>query len=254
MPWSCVPGGQGDIRLWVGVQVQQMNEAEKIYAGLWSKTIPLFEQGHYETDPLVCDPTDMRRGLTLRARLTKEVVAKIEDFTTKVKGFLPNQYVTPPSDIHLTVLTVVSCSSDFHHNPDMDDAYCDVLAECLGSVSAPHIVFHGITASPSCLLLRGFPMNRCLGEMRTRLREKFKQSSLPSSVDARYPIQTAHVTIVRFVEQQADISGFTQFIKAHHDHPFGYQHVDRLEFVTNDWCHKQGNTKIIRTIALNTQR
>jgi hypothetical protein len=236
----------------VGYHVQQMNDAEKIYAELWSKTIPLFEQGHYETDPLVHDPTDMRRGLTLRARLTKEVVAIIDDFTTNVKGFLPNQYFTPPSDIHLTVLAVVSCTSDFRHQPEMDDAYCDVIAECLRSSSSPQIIFSGITASPSCLLLRGFPMNSCLGEMRNRLREKFKQSLLPNSVDARYPIKTAHVTMMRFVEKQDDISGFTRFIKAHHDHPFGSQHVDSLEFVSNDWCHKQCNTKIIRTFALNT--
>lgn len=226
-----------------------LNESEEIYTGLWRSALDLFERGEYETDPLILDPADMRRGLTLRARLAPDIVARIEEYTKPLNVFLPNQYFTPASDIHLTVLTVVSCYDGFHHDPEMDEAYCNVFSECTRQLPPPQIIFTGISASPSCLLLRGVPANCHLRELRHQLKCRLKASSLPHSVDLRYPLTTAHATLMRFVAKD-DISKFTAYIKANQNHYFGTQRIDEVEFVTNDWCHKKSNTKLIKTFEL----
>lgn len=229
-----------------------MKDAEQIYTDLWSKALHLFEAGQYETDSLINDPADMRRGLTLRAMLTPEVASEVEKYTEAIKALIPNQYFTPTPELHMTVLTVVSCNSDLRHRPEMDDLYCETIRECISDIPPPRIAFRGITASPSCLLLRGYPENERLEELRDRLREQFKASTLPSSVDFRYSLKTAHVTIMRFTEPQNDMAEFTRFIKETQNHPFGGQTIDQVELVINDWCHKKKNTKLIRTFNMNT--
>lgn len=227
-----------------------MNGPENIYAELWKQTIPLFERGYYETDPLIDDPADVRRGLTLRAKLPETLVSAVEEYTEKLRILLPNQYFTPGSDLHLTLLTVISCSPDFHHNPEMNEVYCALIGECVRNLSPLRITFTGITASPSSLLLCGYPENTDLQTLRDRLRKQLHTSSLPNSADFRYPLITAHVTIMRFVRERSDISRFTRFIKESRNHPFGTYTIDEVEFVSNDWCHKKSNTCLIRSFKL----
>jgi 2'-5' RNA ligase len=228
-----------------------MKDAEKLYADMWRKSLHYFEEGRYEIDPIINDPNDMRRGLTLRAKLSPEILGEVEEYTKALKAFIPNQYFTPRSDLHLTVLTVVSCHSGFHHNPAMDDIYCEVISECMKDIPPPRITFRGLTASPSCLLLRGYPENNSLNELRDRLRVGLKKSGLPNSVDVRYFLKTAHATIMRFVVQNNAITEFTRFVKGSQKHTFGSQTIDQVEFVANDWCHKKTNTKVIRIFELN---
>lgn len=228
-----------------------MKNGEKIYNDLRDETFPLFESGKCEIDSSITDPADKRRGLTLRAMLSTEIISQVEEYSKNLKPLLPNQYFTPSSDLHLTVLTVVSCNAEFRYDPMTDDAYCKVIEESIKDIQPPQISFRGITASPSCLLLCGYPENDSLKLLRNRLRERFKTSQLPNSVDFRYPLKTAHATIMRFTENQGDISEFTQFIKANDNCSFGTQIIDEIEFVANDWCHKKNNTKIIRSFELN---
>jgi len=229
-----------------------MRDAQAIYDDLWNKALPLFQKDQVEADPLIMDPNDLRRGLTLRARPGQELVLEIEAFTRKLRPFVPDQYFTPASDLHLTILSIISCSVGILRKDIQDKAYIETIADCLGDLSPPRIKFHGITASASCLLLRGYPENECLTELRNRLRDTFRQSPLSNSIDSRYPIKTAHITVMRFQTPQKSLAGFTQFITAHKDHDFGSQEMAALELVSNDWYHKTANTTLLHTFTLNT--
>jgi 2'-5' RNA ligase len=228
-----------------------MQPAQKIYDDLWSQTLPLFLKDQYETDPLITDPNDLRRGLTLRAGLSEEVIVKIEDFTERLRSIIPGQYFIPASDLHLTILAIVGCHADFHHDAALDQSYIETISKCIRDLPRPRIKFSGITASSSCLLLQGYPENSSLAELRNRLRETFKASTLPNSMDSRYSIKTAHVTIMRFQKPQSSLSDFIQFITENKNRDFGSQGIDRLELVSNDWYHKKNNTKRINIFSLN---
>lgn len=230
---------------------KNMKQAKQIYDDLWNLSIALFQQNRCETDPLIADPNDRRRGLTLRIRPNADIVAKIVAFTDKLRTVAPNQYYPPASDLHLTALTIVSCRDGFSCDEDMGKAYAEAIAECIEDLPHPHIAFKGITASPSCLLVQGLPQNDSLTLLRERLRSKFKDSPLPNTIDSRYPARAAHVTIMRFQESQDDLGRFVQFITENRDHPFGTQKVEGLGLVHNDWYHKKANTRLISTFTLN---
>ena len=225
-------------------------EAATIYSDLWNDALPHFESGKCEIDRLVADPHDKRRGLTLRAKLSPTVAADVRAYADQILGYVPNQYVTPPENLHVTILTVVSCYADYSRAPELDDEYCEIIEECIKGVRPFRIDFSGISASRSTLLLCGFPQDGNLETLRSNLRTRLASSGLESSADLRYPLRTAHATILRLIACPDDLPGFVRFIKANKMRISGSQHVDELEFVVNDWCHKTENTQVIRTFKM----
>ena len=228
-----------------------MKHAENIYDALWHKTLPLFQQDQHDTDPLLADPDDTRRGLTVRARLNPEVIANIEAFTADLRKLAPDQYFIPESDLHLTILAIVNCHAGFSLTAFPTESYVELLAKCIQGISPPRISFSGVTASSSCILLQGYPENHHLAELRNRLRARFKASSLPQTIDSRYPIETAHSTIMRFQKPQGSLCELTRFLAENRKRDFGMQDMDEMELVCNDWYHRKANTRVIASFPLN---
>lgn len=229
---------------------QTMKHAKTIYDELWDETRPLFQQDDHETDPLISDPNDLRRGLTVRAGLNPEVISKVEVFTDALRDFAPDQYFTPATDLHLTLLTIVSCHTGFNLNASLEKSYIEIISKCIQGIPPPRIKFSGVTASPSCVLLQGYPESNSLAELRNRLREQFKASALPHSIDSRYPIKTAHSTIMRFRKPQSALSELTRFLSKNRNRDFGIQDMQEIELVCNDWYHRKANTRIIASFPL----
>lgn len=228
-----------------------MNHAKIIYSDLWNKTRLLFQQDQHKTDPLIADASDMRRGLTVRARLSPDVISKVEAFTVALRSVAPDQYLTPASDLHLTILAVVGCHEGFSLKPALQKSYIEIISKCIQDIPPPRIQFSGVTASPSCILLQGYPENNHLAELRNRLREQFKASFLPHSMDKRYSIKTAHATIMRFQHPQKSLRDLTRFLSENRDRDFGIQALDEIELVCNDWYHRKSNTRVIAAFPLN---
>ena len=228
-----------------------MKHAKTIYDELWNKTRPLFQQDQHKTDLLISDSNDQRRGLTVRARLTPEVISRVEAFTDALRYFVPDQYFTPAADLHLTILAVVGCHEGFSLKPALEKSYIEIISKCIQDIPPPRIQFSGLTASPSCILLQGYPENNHLAELRNRLREQFKASSLPHSMDKRYSIKTAHATIMRFQHPQNSLRALTRFLSENRDRDFGIQDLDEIVLVCNDWYHRKANTRVIAAFPLN---
>ena len=110
--------------------------------------------------------------------------------------------------------------------------------------------FHGITASPSCVLVQGFFDDQQLNQLRDQLRSAFGQSTLQHSIDQRYAIQTAHMTVLRFSQQPANPELFLQKIKALAAVDFGTCLIEELELVGNDWYQRQQNTVLLGKFSL----
>jgi 2'-5' RNA ligase len=110
--------------------------------------------------------------------------------------------------------------------------------------------FQGITASPSCVLVQGFFDDQELNQLRAKLRSAFDQSTLQHSIDQRYAIQTAHMTVLRFSQQPANPELFLQKIKALTSVDFGTCLIEELELVGNDWYQRQQNTVLIKRLRL----
>nr|WP_209309717.1 mutarotase [Tamlana crocina] len=162
-----------------------------------------------------------------------------------MRTIAPNQYYYPDSDIHITVMSIISCYDGFDLSRIDLSKYVDIIKKSIAKTSEIKIQFKGLTASPLCIMVQGFMANESLTEIRDHLRFHFKNSDLQHSLDQRYAIQTAHATIVRFSNKIVNKTAFLSTVEAFKNCNFGTFKVDQLELVFNDWYQKEQHVKTL---------
>ncbi|WP_298504867.1 mutarotase [uncultured Maribacter sp.] len=209
------------------------------YIQLYKDAIRKISSDHYEIDELIDSKLDQRFGVTLLFRPSNEVKGKIQKFLSELKQVEPNQYYYPNSDIHITVMSIISCYEGFDSKKIELSKYVELIKKCLPKKSDIKIQFKGVTASNSCIILQGFMNNNIINDIRNSLRKEFKNSKLEQSLDKRYSIETAHSTIVRFKEEFKQKEKFLNIIDKYVDFDFGTFEVEKMELVYNDWYQRK---------------
>ncbi|WP_236782846.1 hypothetical protein [Aliivibrio fischeri] len=125
---------------------------------------------------------------------------KITEFLCELKKVEPEQYYYPEEELHLTILSIISCISGFQL-ADIDTFSYVGIFKRMQDTESISIKFEGVTISTSCILIQGFPIGEGLNELRNKLRNRYQESSLHTTIDSRYRLSTAHVTAVRFTSQ-----------------------------------------------------
>lgn len=208
------------------------------YRQMYDAAVAAIVHQRYQLDTMLDCPTDNRRGITLLIRPTKSVRKNIVQFLQQIQQIEPEQYYYPETDMHLTVLSIVSCVEGFVLE-DVDLLKVKtIIQDTLAKMPRFLIDFYGITASPSCILIQGFPKQETLNLMRERLREAFAQSNLGLSIDARYTLNTAHMTVIRLRKPLQDSGLFCRYIDRYRTFDFGSAQVDTIELVYNDWYQR----------------
>lgn len=221
------------------------------YDLLWEQSLCKFEQGVFEYDFLIDDTDDKRYGITLIARPDQRVKDNIQFFLSKLKEIEPEQYYYPNSDIHITVMSIISCHTGFNLDQIKVEDYVCLIQKSLKGFRKFQITFRGLTASPSCVIIQGFPEDNTLNKIRESLRVNFRSTDLQQSIDKRYTIQTAHSTVVRFRKPMRQPDRFLTTMKAYRDYDFGTFEIDRFELVFNDWYQKKKIVKTLETFPLD---
>ena len=101
------------------------------YATMREAALRRFARGEAEVDLLLDSTHDTRRGITLLARPPVAVTEAITALLGELQHREPTQYYYPATDLHLTILSLISCYPSFglsHINPAH---YCQVVAEVL---------------------------------------------------------------------------------------------------------------------------
>ncbi|MCE0492740.1 2'-5' RNA ligase family protein [Vibrio salinus] len=229
-----------------------MREEKRIYDAMWHDFGQVIKNEHYQTDPLIEDPRDSRRGITALSYLqnSKALIHEVSDFLQKLQILEPGQYYPPLSDWHLTVLTIITCCENFHLSETEGQDYAEVFKNAVRDIGSFDIQFKGITASPSCILLQGFMPDESLSYLREKLRAAFNQSHLYMSRDSRYQIATAHSTMVRFKESLQNPNRLFEFLKDYREFDFGVHTVDCVKLVSIDWYVKKEHTKLLANVPL----
>ncbi|WP_109436551.1 mutarotase [Aquimarina sp. AU119] len=215
------------------------------YDNLWSESLAKFNQNEFNIDPLIESTSDLRRGITLLVRPNNKVKRLISEFIEELKHIDPNQYYYPSTDIHVTVMSIISCYQGFDINAIDISKYIDQITDSLQTTLRDNITFKGITASSSCIMLKGFTKNNSLDTTRMNLRSNFKKTTLEHSIDTRYKIRTAHATIVRFKSEITDPKEFIKVLQKYRDVDFGSFEIDTYELVYNDWYQTKKSTKVL---------
>ncbi len=223
---------------------------ENHYKKLYHESINKISSDNYHIDTLIDSKNDRRFGLTLIIRPSNEIKKKIQNFLKNFKEIEPNQYYYPNSDIHITVMSIISCYSDFDMSKIDVQKYIDLTEKCLLKGIDLNITFKGITASPSGVMVQGFMNNNELNDIRNRLRKEFKNSNVEQSLDKRYLIQTAHSTIIRFRKELSQKEKFLELLDNSINYDFGTFKVNKFELVYNDWYQREQYVKKIHEFVV----
>jgi len=222
----------------------------KIYQDLYHQACLKILGGDYSVDKNIDNALDQRFGITLLIRPQLEVKNTIQNFLKELKAIEPEQYYYPNSDLHITVLSIISCYVGFNLENISVDEYSKIISKSLESINEFEIEFKGITASESAIMIQGFPKDKTLNSIRENLRTHFYQSDLQQSMDKRYPLITAHLTVVRFKEKLKDVARFMNCIKKYKDDDFGISKVERLHLVYNDWYQREKKVQVLKEFKI----
>ncbi|MCX2493343.1 2'-5' RNA ligase family protein [Pedobacter sp. PF22-3] len=226
-----------------------MNLAEH-YNKLYRDSIAKIANGNYEIDRLIDSDADNRFGITLVIRPDAETNHKIQQFLAEVKAIEPDQYYYQNADIHITLMSVISCYDGFDLNAINIHDYVQVIQQVLNAYRSFRIHFKGLTASPSCILIQGF-LTETLNQIRNDLRFAFKNTDLQQSIDKRYAIQTAHSTIVRLRKQLQAPDALFHLLEKYRNFDFGTFEVKQIELVYNDWYQREQYVKKLHIFSLD---
>lgn len=117
------------------------------YDQLYYSAVERLRQNLSAADPLIDSPADRRFGLTLLLRPDEGTRKKISHFVRCMETVEPEQYYYPESDLHITVMSIISCYEGFNLNSIQPQAYCEVVQKVIEHTPAIDIHFRGVTAS-----------------------------------------------------------------------------------------------------------
>lgn len=207
-------------------------------------------QGEAQLDPQLHTVQDNRRGLTLRAKLPAPIVTKVEEMQAAFRSIEPAQYYYPATDLHLTILSVISCYPGFTLQAVDPEVYRQAVGASLTGSRQFTVTYTGVTASAGAIILQGTPNDEGLAQLRQQISVFFQQSGLRQSINERYQLQTAHSTVIRFRSPLRNPSRLIEMIEAYQHHFFGSFQVDAIELVYNDWYHRTATTLLLETYPL----
>ncbi|QES87707.1 mutarotase [Rhizosphaericola mali] len=218
---------------------------------MFDNSFPKIKQGNYQTDPLIDSNLDNRLGITLVIRPSLEVKNNIQKLLDQFKNVDPAQYYYRNSDIHITLLSVIGCYEGFDLQNIEIPQYVNAIQKAIQNFPPFEIEFKGITTSTSSVIIQGFFANNQLNDLRNAIRDELNQhSDLELKMDIRYPIQTAHSTVIRFRNAIQNLPDFVQIIENYRDYDFGKFTFDSFELVYNDWYQKIERVETLATFHL----
>jgi len=226
-----------------------MNLTE-LYNNLYTKSIDNIRNGSNKIDRLIDDKNDKRRGLTVLIRPNDNIQEAIARFQQGLMVIDEEQYYQPRPDMHVTVLSIISCDDGFNLGQIETSKYIRLFEQSARNIMDIGLYFQGISASPEAVMIQGFPLNEGLERFRDQLRDNFKAAALRQTIDARYRLTTAHITAVRFREQIKAPQKFAERLEDYRDVDFGSFKPKEIELVYNDWYQKRHIVKTLHKISL----
>ncbi len=231
-----------------GVIILKEQKLSALYNSMWKRSIDGFTNNQFEFDPFLNHrELDFRRGLTVLGRLKGNTLTEVVEFLNEGQSIEPNQHFYTKEDIHLTILSIISCTDTFDIGKINKEDYINVIDKAMNSLKSFEISFKGITASPSCVMIQGFPMDENLLMLRNQLRHSFRSSILKHSMDERYKLKTAHSTVIRFKNPLLNNKTFIDYLNRYRDYNFGCVNFDRIDLVYNDWYMTNSVVKSLKT-------
>lgn len=216
-------------------------ELKEKYDALYNVAVPSIKSNGIALDRYLDDPKDDRKGLSLILQPSAAIAEKVELFLSDAKRIEPELYVQPIADLHVTVMSIISCREGFDYRRIDLKPYIECIAQSLRESIPFGLQFNGVSLSPEAVMICGFPQSQELEHIRNRFRENFNTSGLFHTLDIRYKTELAHMTALRHRIPLQDCGAFLEFIQRYREFDFGTMTVSRLQLVETDWYARAKN-------------
>jgi 2'-5' RNA ligase len=219
------------------------------YDSLWETAEDAFAAGTIKIDPhLNHKSKDHRRGLTIALRPEPTTIREVSACVDELRQLEPHQYYYHPAEYHVTVLSLLTCSTLYQRSAEQDESYGRAMAAAVEGMSAFGILFQGITATPEAVMIQGFPEEDLLNRLRNRLIEKLAGARM--SAQQRYAPKAAHMTVMRYRRESGNLPALAQKLRSLRTRVFGTTRVSALHLVENDWYMSSDKLRLIREYEL----
>ena len=221
------------------------------YDAMWTGAWPHVAAGVVDLETHLTGGRDPGRGLTVIARPGPALAARcaaVQDRIVAAGG--PAQIPQAQADLHLTVLSLFSVTEEFAPHLAYLDAYAAGTRAAVAGLPAFDVDFTGITISRGAVVACGFPRDDTLAVLRSRLRDALRARGLGASLDERYRLVTAHMTLLRFAAPPRDPARLAAALAELRDAPLGTMRVDAVELVVNDWYMSSEALEVVERLAL----
>ena len=112
------------------------------------------------------------------ARLAPGVVQRIGLFQETLGAIEPEQYYYPATDIHVTVLSLLTAAEHNQEQLAQAGAFIPAVEAALSGVRTFRLETVGVTLTSTAVLAQGFPEADALTPIRERIRETLKAQGL----------------------------------------------------------------------------
>jgi len=220
------------------------------YGAMCERALPAIRAGDVELDTRLPAGPDPRRGLTLIARPDAALTASLMQLLDRLEALAPGQYRHPPQDLHLTILSLFTVCEDYHDALRRREEYRAAVRGALAGMPPFEIDMRGLAASRGAVLAQGYPRDATLDTLRERLRAALRERGLDGSLDTRYRLVTAHMTLMRFTRPLAEPARFADALDELRETACGTLRVARVALVENDWYMSSGSLRVIEGFDL----
>jgi 2'-5' RNA ligase len=222
------------------------------YDSLWHDALSHFnDTGQVRIDPHLADKRgDRRLGLSVIGRPSPEVVGEFSTLLHELALVASNQYFYQPNEFHITVLSLFTATEAFEPHFAQSPQYLAAVRSVLSAARHFEVVFQGITASSSAVMVQGFPKSPELNQLRDRLRESLRDAGLGEGLDERYRISTAHATVMRFQTQPRNLQKLVETLAGYREYDFGRTTFRTLQLVKNDWYMSSDKVEVLAECPL----
>ncbi|UYZ62089.1 2'-5' RNA ligase family protein [Hymenobacter weizhouensis] len=217
------------------------------YDAIFAQGAQALRTGEAAGDKLLLHPAqDTRLGLTVLLPLP-HLAAALQAVQAEIQATEPALYQYPPTDLHVTVISLLTARPNRRFSPAQWQAYAAVVAAAATETAAFTILFEGLTLSAQAVVAQGYP-TPALQQLRETIRALAVAQGLP--LDERYHSQTAHATFVRFPQLPRHPQALVQFVEAHRDLPLGTETVTEILLVAHDWYNRQARSQVLARFQL----
>lgn len=218
-----------------------LKKLDSLYSSINAEGCTLFDSGRCVPDPFLNAPreNDKRRGITLLVPLDVKTAGACTVLENDIRAIEPDLYFYPVSDLHVTVLDLVSVRDGFRRDDDGIGKFIRLMEKAVAEVHPFSISFKGIITSRAGILVKGY-YSRELQDLRARIRELAIAENI--ALEERYKSYSAHVTVARFKSLVRNWPALWAFIEKESLREVGAMTVNAMHLVIHDWYNREKET------------